>query len=142
MLDDRTCEDVLEVDEARHFDALGPRHDRDRRPALQRPTAMQDRQTVGEQRRLVEVVGDQDDRHRQLPAQVRKFAIELLPGRLVDCRKRFVEQEHVGIAGERAGDRDPLLLAARESGWPAMLKPRQVDKIEEFTGSFTALVAR
>jgi hypothetical protein len=38
----------------------------------------------------------------------------------VEARHGLVEQQHVGVGGQGAGERDPLGLAARELTWHAI----------------------
>ena len=40
---------------------------------------------------------------------------QLTPRLRIETGRRFVEKEQIGIADERAGEREALLLAARES---------------------------
>ena len=44
--------------------------------------------------------------------QFGELAVQLVVGGLVHRRKRFVEQQHLGLARQGTGERDALLLAA------------------------------
>ena len=61
-----------------------------------------------------EIVGDIEHRHVEAPAQIDQQLDDLLLGRDVEARGRLVEHHEIGLAGERHGDADALLLSARE----------------------------
>ncbi len=74
---------------------------------------------AGEPARLAEVVR----RHHDLDAGRRRWRAAMSSTALVaagiEARGRLVEEQHLRIAGERAGEREALLLAARQpSGRP------------------------
>ena len=81
---------------------------------LDDPARVHDGDAIGERADDREVVGDVDDRDAALPAQ----AVDLLEdARLrdhVEPGRRLVEDDEPRLADERDGDRDPLLLTARE----------------------------
>ncbi len=70
--------------------------------------------TVGEVHALVDVVGDEQDRLAPRRPHRQQHVLERGPGLGVDRRVRLVHQQERRAIGERAGDRDPLLHAARE----------------------------
>ena len=81
--------------------------------ALDQPAARQKHDVAGEPARLPEVVR----RHHDLHARGRDVAHDVLHGfggGRIEARGRLVEKQHLGIARERAGEREPLLLAAGE----------------------------
>ena len=47
-------------------------------------------------------MGHQDDRNRQVRAQIDQFALQANTGDLVDGGKWFVEQQYIGLARQRA----------------------------------------
>ena len=54
-----------------------------------------------------------------------------LPAQLeVERAERLVEQQHLGPVDERAGQRDPLLLAAGELRWLALRVVAELDQLE------------
>ena len=67
---------------------------------------------VGDPVGLLEVVGDDHD--RDLLAQLHDQVLDHLRRLRIERRARLVEQQHLGIGGERPGDAQSLLLAARE----------------------------
>ena len=52
----------------------------------------------------------------QLAAQLRQGRLDRVAGGVVEGRGRLVEQQHVGLLGQGAGQHRPLLLADRELG--------------------------
>src|SRR5690606_11201281 len=52
----------------------------------------------------------------------------------VERPEGLVEQEDRGVVDERAGERDALLLAARELRGPALGEVRELDELEELQG--------
>src|SRR5260370_1126062 len=68
---------------------------------------------AGEPARLSEVMR----RHPELDAGLRDGAQDILDrlgGGRIEARGRLVQEQHLGVAGERAGERKTLLLAARQ----------------------------
>jgi hypothetical protein len=61
-------------------------------------------------------VGDEDGRDVGVPQHAGELAGGGGPGPRVQRRQRLVEQQDVGAAGERPGQRDALALAAGERG--------------------------
>ena len=64
--------------------------------------------------RLVDVVGDEHDRLAGRPVDAGELALQRIAGDRVDRGEGLVHQQELGIGGERAGDADALLLAARQ----------------------------
>ena len=87
-----------------------PREALGTRPVLDDAAAGADHDPVGQQQRVEDVVGDQDDGPvGEHPAQC------LAQGggdRDVQRRHRLVEEQQPGLGGQRAGHRDPLRLAS------------------------------
>jgi hypothetical protein len=73
-----------------------------------------DGHVVGDVRDHRELVGDEDHREPQAFRQVDEEVQDLRLDRDVEGAHRLVGDQQVGLRGERAGDRDPLALAARE----------------------------
>jgi hypothetical protein len=74
--------------------------------------AGQHRHPVREVDRLVDVVGDEHDRHAEPLAHPQDEVLELEPGLRVHRGERLVHQQQIGLVGEGARDRDPLLHPA------------------------------
>ena len=69
---------------------------------------------VGEQHRLVEIVGDEQDGLFGAGMDLQQLALQRLARLRIERAERLVHQQHLGIDGERAGDADALLHAAGE----------------------------
>ena len=78
------------------------------------PPSLQDRDPVAHLDRLVDVVGDEDDRLAQLGLQAQELVLQALAVDRVDRAERLVHEHHRRVDGERAGDADALALAAGE----------------------------
>ena len=88
----------------------------------------QDDDPVAQVDRLVDVVGDEDDRDVVLAPHGQHEVLEVGAGLRVHARERLVHQQDARLVGERAGDRDALLHPARraatDSGpWPPRAPP-------------------
>ena len=79
---------------------------------LDDPAVAHHRDAVAEAHRLVEVVGDEDDRLARASLQVEQLVLHLAADQRVERAERLVHQQHVGVGGQRAGEADPLLHAA------------------------------
>jgi hypothetical protein len=135
MLQHGTFEDVPDIDKARHFDGGRPGHNFRRRPGLESAPMMENAHPVGEERRFLEIMRNDDCRNTQAAAKVGQFAIEPLPGDLVDRGERLVQQQRCRIAGQCAGHGDPLLLAAGKCVRPPLLQSGQADNAQQFAGA-------
>src|SRR5512133_3817048 len=60
----------------------------------------------------VDVVGNEDDREAVRVVKLAQKMIELLLSADVDPGRRFVQDEHLRVAGERTGDHYPLPFPA------------------------------
>ena len=79
--------------------------------------------TVGERRRVLEVVRDEEGRQRELAQQIVQLRPHL-PARVrIERRHRLVEEEHSRFPRERARERDALALTPRQLG---RLRPREM----------------
>src|SRR5438445_2872761 len=68
-----------------------------------------------------------DDHRRALVGQLLHHLQDLADQRRVESRRRLVEEEDPRLHRERPGDRDPLLLAARQAPWVLVALLRQAD---------------
>jgi hypothetical protein len=80
-------------------------------PGLDQPADVEKGGAVGHPGRLLHVVGDDDD---GVAAQFVDQLLDLLGGHRIEGRARLVHQQDLGGHGQRAGDAQPLLLAAGE----------------------------
>ena len=76
--------------------------------------AVHDREVVGQLVGELEILLDQQDRHVAALAQIDDGAADILDDRGLDAFGRLVEHQQLGPHGERAADRELLLLAARQ----------------------------
>ena len=94
---------------------LAPRvgEDLGRQPLLDDPALVDEQQPVADITGEVHLVGDDHHRHALL-GELTHHLQHLADQLRVERRRDLVEQHHLGLHGERAGDGDPLLLAAGE----------------------------
>ena len=83
------------------------------RPLLPDPALVHEHGDVGDAAGEAHLVGDEQHGHAVFREPLH-HPQHLLGQLRVECRGHLVEQHHLGPHGERAGDGDPLLLAARE----------------------------
>ncbi len=81
---------------------------------------LEDGDAVAHLDRLVDVVGDEEDRLADLGLEAEELVLQALAVDRVDRAEGLVHQHHRRVRGERAGDADALLLAARELGGVAV----------------------
>ena len=92
----------------------GSREHLRRRPLLEDLPAVEEADPVRDVAGEAHLVGRDDHRHARRP-RVPRITLEHLGDELrVERRGDLVEQQDVGLHGERPDDRDPLLLAARQ----------------------------
>ena len=120
-------EQVAHADQAGDLGAGGAGQHVLRRSLLQGAPLAQHHQPVGQPRRLVHVMRHQRDRHGQPGAQLGDLAIQPLARGAVHGGERLVHEQRARRAGQRAGDGDALLLAARQLRRAAVLQPGEVD---------------
>jgi len=87
--------------------------------------------TVGDRQRLFLIVGDPDRRDARLVDDPADLLAHGDAKAHVEVRKRFVQQENVGLRCQRARERDALFLSARELARAIVAVVRQVDEVEQ-----------
>ena len=90
-----------------------------------------DGQAVGHLHGLLLVVGDQHGGHVQRVVQVAQPAAQLRAHLGVERAEGLVEQEDLGLDGERPGERHALALAAGELRGVALGQVGQADQLEQ-----------
>ena len=85
---------------------------------------------VGERGRVLVVVRDEQRRQPELAQQLLQLAAHGDLRVRVERRERLVEEQHARVARERAGERDPLALAAGELGRPRLGEMRDPEPLE------------
>ena len=98
---------------------------------------VQDDDVIGEQLRLLCVVGDVNHRQLQLVAHAQQVRQDPSAKRQIDSSERLVEEQERGRSHERARERDPLSLSAGETADA----PSGVDHLPEEVRGPTAAAA-
>jgi hypothetical protein len=80
-------------------------------------------------------MGDVDDRQGEAVAQPLEKRKNLVLGRPVERRQRFVHQEELRLRQERASDRHALAFAAGEIARRAVEQRRHAEEIDDFVES-------
>jgi hypothetical protein len=81
---------------------------------LEHPPFAHDQDFIGQHRRLLRVVGDQDGGEVDLALEAAQFTPQFGPDRGVQRGERLVEQHHPRVPGQRPGQADPLALPTGE----------------------------
>jgi len=79
----------------------------------------------------IEIVGRDQGREAGIANEVEESPQHTLAGGVIEVAGRLVTEQNFGLVGERAGDRDPLLLTAREARRAMPGAGRQADPIEQ-----------
>ena len=82
---------------------------------------------VGQDDRLVDVVGDEQDGRLVHLAELAQQRVHPDPGQRVEGAERLVGEQELGVADERAGQRRALLLTAGELVGPGLLAAGEAD---------------
>ena len=85
-----------------------------------------------------EVVGDEDHRLADLVVQPDDLVLHVAADQRVERGERLVEQQHVGVAGERPGQADALLHAAGELVGVGVLVAGEADQLDHLAGPLDA----
>src|SRR5437773_1001358 len=99
---------------------LGGRTHLDQAPRLAGPGDVEEGSRVADARRLLHVVGDDDD--RVVVLQLADEILDAKGGDRVEGGARLVHQQHLRLDRDGPGDAEPLLLAAGEAG-PRLAEP-------------------
>src|SRR5579862_1161655 len=129
---DRTREEIGRADEVgdeavlRELVNLGGRAD------LDDLALVHDGKAAGERHRLFLVVRHEEEGRTDLVLDVHQLELGLLAELLVERAQRLVEQQHLGPADERAGERHALLLAARKLVGLALAEMAELYHVQRF----------
>ena len=96
-----------------------------RRALLLDPAVVQHDDLLGHLHRLLLVVRDEDRRHVHVVVEAAQPRAQLLADGRVERAERLVEQHHLRLDRERAGERHALALAARELRGVAVARSRR-----------------
>ena len=94
---------------------------------------------LGEEHRLLHVVGDKNHGLARALPDAQEFALHQAAGLRVERAERLVHQQDPRVDRQGAGDRGALLHAARELRRVAVLEPRQADELDELAGAANPL---
>ncbi|GAA2932987.1 hypothetical protein GCM10020221_30950 [Streptomyces thioluteus] len=84
---------------------------------------------------------DEEDGQAELPIEVAQQLEDRAGGLRVERGRRLVGEQHLGVAGQGAGDADALLLAAGELARVGLGLVGEADEVEELQGLAGALLA-
>jgi hypothetical protein len=118
------------------------RHHVFRRGELHQLPVLHDADAVAEPDRLVEIMGDEDDGLAQQLLQPQELVLHLAADERVERREGFIEKPDIGLDGERAGDADALLLAARQLAREIILAALEPDELDHLARPLLALLTR
>ena len=92
---------------------------------------LQDGGALGQHDGVEHIVGDEDHRDAAAIAQLGDEPTGLGRRLRIEAGERFVQQQRTGARGQSAGDRDALLLPARQLRGAAILEPRHADLVQQ-----------
>ena len=101
-----------------------------RRGDLDEPAAIHHRDAVGHGHRLLLVVRDDEEGGAEPDLDVHELELGLLAQLPVERRERLVEEQHLRLLRQRAGERDPLALSAGELVRPAVGKALELHELQ------------
>ena len=102
-----------------------------RRSDLLDAPVIHDDDPIGDLERLLLVVRDEDAGHVDFVVQATEPLAKLLAHLGVERAEGLVEQQHAGLSGERARQRDPLPLPARQLRRVAILQRLQANQVQQ-----------
>jgi len=107
-------------------------------------SVLQDTDSIGEAKRFVEIVSDEDGGLAQLPPEPVELGLQVRSGNRIECSERFIEQDHIRIGSESPGDSDSLPLSSGKFAWVALAEcfDRETDEFEDFFHSLLASLQR
>ena len=94
------------------------------------PARLHDRDEVAHLDRLVDVVGDEQDRLGEVLLEAEELVLESLPDDRVDRTERLVHEHDRRVGGQGTGHADALPLAAGELARVAIAIARRVEADE------------
>src|SRR5262249_7935650 len=110
--------------------------------ALDDAAFLDDEDGRGERAHVLDVVGDEDERSPERAELGGEEGAHAVFGLDVERGGRLGEEERARLERERAGERDPLPLAARERGRPPLGDRGDAETVEERARLAPALGAR
>ncbi len=101
-----------------------------RRIHLDQAPLVHDADAVAQRHRLLLVMGDHDEGGAEGLLDVHQLELGLLAQLLVERAEGFVQQQRLGLLGQRARQRHALTLPARELAGAALGEGRQLHQVE------------
>jgi hypothetical protein len=92
-----------------------------------------------QEHRLVDAVGDEEDRAPRRPPDLEQLVLQPLAGQRVEGAERLVHEDDVGVVRQHARDLAALLHATRQLVGPSVGELRQAHHVEEALAVLTAL---
>ena len=138
----RPLEEVRVADERRHERAARRLVERGGLVDLLDLAAVHHRDAVREAHRLALVVRDVEERDADLVVDAVQLDLHVLPQLQVERGERLVEEQHLRLQDERAGDGDALLLAAGNLRGLLPLLPLHLDEAEHAAHALLDFVLR
>ena len=129
--DERVAEAVDRADEAHHELVRRVLVEVARPADLLDPALVHHRDPVGDLHRLLLVVRDDHGRRVRLVVESAQPDAQVLADARVERAERLVEQQHLRLDRERAGERHPLALAAGELGRIAVGEALELDERDQ-----------
>ena len=105
-----------------------------RRALLRDAALLHHHDAVRDGQRLLLIVGDVDGGEAEALLQLADLGAHAAAQAGVEVRQRLVEQQHLRLEHQRAGDGDALLLAARKLGRQAVAHPAETHEVEPALG--------
>jgi hypothetical protein len=94
---------------------------------------------VRQQHGLIDIVGDHDHGIVEPGVDRHHLVLEMGPGQRVERAERFIEKQDLGLHGERTGEADALLHAARNLRRALVLGMAHMDQLEAEHGPVMSL---
>src|SRR3954463_5164784 len=133
-------DDPAEFRRRHHVERPGARN-RDGDPLQQSPRPRRhDEDAIGQEHRLRDRVGDEEDGLAPLEPDALQFEVQALARHRVERAEGLVHEEERGIVHEAPGDRTPLLHSARKLPRIPMLEPAEADEAEKLEGTGAVLL--
>jgi hypothetical protein len=121
------------VEEVKHGVVAAPRQLLDRALGDHRAAAEHHR-AVGDRADALELVGHHEQRDPERAAERQQGLVDRGRGDRIEPRRWLVDEHQLGIEDRRAGERDPLALAARQGRRRARPEAVQADRGEPHRG--------
>ena len=137
--DERGLDDVRTADEVRNEPALRPLVNLFRRPDLNDPTMIENRNSIGHRERFALIMGDEDKGKAERTLKRLELALHRLAQLEIERSQRLVEKQHFRTQDKSARKSDPLPLSAGKLAGLARLQSHELDQLERLDAEATTL---